>query len=119
MGGGQTNFKIPLGTRVFRKSCSTSNLARVGVLFDKFLGFMGFFVQNREYPRYRACQAKPSLADSSQAGSSETYQVKHRVLLHSKAKQTSQAQQSKQAKHSKSNKSKTSNQTNQTKPKQK
>ena len=31
----QTYFKIPLGTLVFKKSCSTSNLVRVGALFDK------------------------------------------------------------------------------------
>ena len=37
--GWQINFKITLGTRVFKKSCSTSNLAGVDALFDKFYAF--------------------------------------------------------------------------------
>ena len=53
----------------------------------------------------RACQlvsyqAKPSLAELSQAGPSETDQVKHRIPLHSKANRSkaSQANQESQAK---------------------
>ena len=82
LGGGQTNFKICLGTRVFKKSCLTSNLARVGALFDKFYGF---FVQNREDATWPACHAKPNLADSSQSGRSATYQVKYCISLTSLA----------------------------------
>ena len=37
--GWQINFKITLGTRVCKKSCSTSNLAGMGALFDKFYEF--------------------------------------------------------------------------------
>ena len=40
LGGGQSNLKIKLGTGVFKKSCSTLNLARVGALFDKYYGFI-------------------------------------------------------------------------------
>ena len=39
LGGWQNNFKITLGTCVFKKSCSTSNLAGVDALFDKFYAF--------------------------------------------------------------------------------
>ena len=118
----QTNFKITLGTCVFKKSCSTSNLAGVGALFDKFYGFF--------CSKSRACQlaslprqTKPSWLKLSWA--KWTYQVKHCISLHSKANpasnanQASKAKQSKQAKHRKANKSKTSNQTNQSKPKYK
>ena len=48
LGGGQTNFKITLGTRVFKKSCSTSKLAGVGAVFDKFHVFF--------CSKSRACQ---------------------------------------------------------------
>ena len=56
--GGQTYFKISLGTRVFFKSCSTSNLARVGSLFDAFQEF--FCSKSKSMP---ACEhAKPKKA---------------------------------------------------------
>ena len=85
------------------------------------INFEGFSVQNREHASYRACQAEPSLADKRQAGPSETYQVKHRISLRSKANQpskenqVSKAKQSKQATHSKSNKSNQRTKPNQSK----
>ena len=35
----QINFKITIGSTVFRKSCSNSSFARLGALFDKFYAF--------------------------------------------------------------------------------
>ena len=57
--GGQTHFKIPLGTRAFEKSCSTSNLAGVGALFEKFHWF--FCSKSRVFQLARLpSQTKPS-----------------------------------------------------------
>ena len=46
LGGGQTNFKITIGRTVFRKSCSTSVFAGLGVLFDNFHGFFLMKIEN-------------------------------------------------------------------------
>ena len=78
---------------MFLKNHAQLQILRGWVPFS--IHFVGFFDQNREHRSYRACQAKASLADSRQAETSKTYQVKHRISLHSKAKQASQAQQSK------------------------
>ena len=62
------------------------------------INFMRFFVQNREYASQRASQAKPSLADTSQAEPSETQHVKHGISQQSNENQASKAKQAKQSK---------------------
>ena len=119
----QKKIEITAGTCVFKKSCSTSNVGGVGALFDKMYGFF--------CSKLGACPlaSLPSLADSSPARPSETYQVKHRISFHNKANKASKAHQANQAskaskqstaKHTKAkqatkprkpNKSKTSKQT--------
>ena len=58
--GGQTYFKISLGTRVFLKSCSTLNLERVGALSDKFEEFF--------CSKSRACQLASLPSQSKPSG---------------------------------------------------
>ena len=60
-------------------------------------------------PASEPAKPKPSLADSSTAGPSETYQVKQRISFHNKANQASKATQANQA--SKASKQSTAKQT--------
>ena len=89
-------------------------LEGVGALFDKLYGFF--------CSKLGACPlaSLPSLADSSPARPSETYQVRHRISFHNKANQASKASKQSTAKHTKAkqatkprkpNKSETSKQT--------
>ena len=101
----QTNFKIKLGTCVFKKSCSTSNLAGVGALFDKFHRF--------SCSKSRACQlaSLPSQTEPSGVKPSRTKWNRPSQASHIIAKQIKPWKQRK-AKQKKQTKG------NQTKPKQ-
>ena len=107
LGVGQTNFKIRLDTRVFKKSCSTSILAGVGSLFDNFDGFF--------CSKSRACQlasltsqTKPSRHKPSRTKWNLATQASHIIAKQRKpsklVEQTKQVNQSKYASKQAANK---------------
>ena len=109
----QTNFKITVGTCVFKKSCSTSNLAGVGAFFDKFHGFF--------CSKSRACQlaslpsqTKPSGVKPSRTKWNRPSQASHIIANQIKPWKQRKAKQKKQTKGNRT-KSKQNKQTEQNK----
>ena len=103
--GWQTNFKITLGTGVFKKSCSTSKLAGVGAVFDNFHGF--FCSKSRACQLARlSSQTKPIQLKPSQAKWNQLSQASHIIAKQSKPSKKSKAKQAKQSKASKQSKAK-------------
>ena len=105
LGRFQTNFKITLGTRVFKKSCSTSQIPHMMEVFsDKFGGFCS---KSRFLER-----VEPTKPNQAQL-------IKPRILQpgkpskQSKAKQIKERKQFKPSKQTKQTKANQANQANQ------
>ena len=112
--GWQTNFKITLGTGVFKKSCSTSKLAGVGAVFDNFHWF--FWSKSRACQLARlSSQTKPIQLKPSQAKWNQLSQASHIIAKQSKPSKKSKAKQAKQSKASKQSKAKQATKTKQIK----
>ena len=122
--GGQTIFKNKVGTGTFKKTCSTSNHAGVGSLFDKFNGF--FCSDWRAWQLGSlSSQTKPSVIKPSRAKWNQSGKVSHDKRRKEKQANLSNVKQSKSSKESramqtnakqatkptKTNQSKTSKQT--------
>ena len=90
LGSEQTSFKIPLGTRVFKKSCSTSLPGGIGALFHKIYGF--FCSKSRAWQLLSlASRTKPSGLKQSHAKWNLSSQASY--VIASKANQVSKAKQ--------------------------
>ena len=93
--------KFIIGMLVFRKSCSTSNLARIGPVFDKFSGFL---IKTERMPASQLAIRKQAFW--TEAKPRQVKSTNSSIVYHCKAKQPKHAKQSKSGKEERSEQTK-------------